>query len=436
MERRRVLIISHDFPELSDAGVIRTYQFAKKLPEFGWRPLILTAQECGNRRWDVSGDIEFSDGELPCPKITAKTLRFLPPFRRHRPARASQYEMSLKRNRFRNRLRRFASQFALPDGKLGWLYPAVKRGVQIAGTYSYHACFSVSPRPTAHLVAYRLARRLNIPWVADFALPWSDAYWLAGRPLIVDRLDQKLEHLIVRSAQHITVAYPELARSLSTRHGGAFEDKISVIPTGFQEQLFAGQPQVAGKFTIIYPGNHFCEPGRHGEYFLRAIDDWIASDPSLARKVEFVFIGKRDDDLLRHRAAMTHPKVVRVESLVSHRACIQAIRSSHACVVNTIGNRIPGKLYECMRAGKPILGLADQGSDLESAIQGYANGIVVAAKNRQSIVRALGRMRAAEFPATAEMTEHGGPLSHYDTARSVKSLALIFDRAICSNRRP
>jgi hypothetical protein len=272
--------------------------------------------------------------------------------------------------------------------------------------------------------------------VADFALPWSDAYWLAGRPLITDRLDQKLEHLIVRSAQHITVAYPELARSLSTRHGGTFENKISVIPTGFQEQLFAGQPPVGGKFTMVYPGNHFCEPGRHGEYFLRAIDDWIASDPSLARKVEFVFIGKRDDDLLRHRAAMSHPKVVRVESLVSHRACIQAIQSSHACVVNTIGNRIPGKLYECMRAGKPILGLADQGSDLESAIQGYSNGMVVAAKDRQAIVRALGRMRTSEFSATIEMTGHGGPLAHYDTTRSVKSLALIFDRAISSRRLP
>src|SRR5687768_15718251 len=87
--RRRVLIICYDFPELSNAEVIRTYQFAKMLPKFGWRPLILTAQPCGIRRWEVSDDIEFSDGELPCPKITAKAWRFAPTFRIRLPAPGS-----------------------------------------------------------------------------------------------------------------------------------------------------------------------------------------------------------------------------------------------------------------------------------------------------------------------------------------------------------
>ena len=116
---------------------------------------------------------------------------------------------------------RVASQLAVPDGKIGWLNPGVKRGAQIARSHPYQVCFSVSPRPTAHLVASRLARRFDIPWVADFALPWSDAYWLAGRPRMIEQLDRKLEGLIVRSAQHITVAYADLARSLLSRHGGA-----------------------------------------------------------------------------------------------------------------------------------------------------------------------------------------------------------------------
>lgn len=243
-ERRRyVLIISYDFPEISGAGVIRIYQFAKMLPEFGWHPVILTAQPCGIRRREVSDDIEFSDGELPCPKITVPAWRLPPPFRiRRHAARISHKETLRKSPRFGNRLMRFASQFAVPDGKIGWLYPAAKHGAQIAGSYPYQVCFSISPRPTAHLVAYRLACRLNVPWVADFALPWSDAYWLAGRPRLIEQLDRKLERLVVRSARHITVAYPELARSLSIRHGGALEKKITVIPAGFQEELLPVSP--------------------------------------------------------------------------------------------------------------------------------------------------------------------------------------------------
>ena len=423
--RRRVLIICYDFPELSSAGVIRTYQFAKILPELGWRPIILTAQSCGLGRWNVSGDIEFSDGELPCSKFTATPWRFPPPFLIRRRAIEFQFKPPAETSRFRNHFGRFASRFALPDGKIGWLYPAVKRGMQIARDYAYQACFSVSPRPTAHMVAYRLARRLNIPWVADFALPWSDAYWLTGRPRTIDRLDQKLEHLIVRSAQHITVAYPELARSLSKRHGGASE-KISVIPTGFQEQLFSGPSQVAAKFTIIYPGNHFCEPGRRGEFFLRAIDDWIATDPSLKRKIQFLVIGKRDNDLLRYRAAMIHPKVVRIEPLISHRACIQAIQSSHACVVNTVGNRIPAKVYECMRAGKWILALTEPGSDLAKLISDYSKGLAVPARDMPGIQHAL---RSWQQSASNQFDSiQAEPiLDSYSSGHSGERLCHIFD---------
>jgi hypothetical protein len=52
-------------------------------------------------------------------------------------------------------------------------------------------------------------------------------------------------------------------------------------------------------------------PGRR--LFLKAIDAWIGLDPRLGDKVEFVFMGKRDDELLRQRLAMTHPEVIRVE---------------------------------------------------------------------------------------------------------------------------
>ena len=65
--------------------------------------------------------------------------------------------------------------------------------------------------------------------------------------------------------------------------------------------------------------------------------------------------GPAGSPLLRRHAAMLNPQIARVEPLIPHRACIEAIRSSDVCVVNAVGNRIPCKVYECMRAGKPVL---------------------------------------------------------------------------------
>jgi hypothetical protein len=423
---RHVLIVCYDFPRISGAGVIRTYQFAKRLPEFGWHPVILTAQACGEKRED---NIEISDGELPCPKITAATSTFAVPVRiEHGAAGKPDGPNGLLRNEGMTGLARFAARFAVPDGKIGWLISAVRRGVHIAREYPVQACVSVSPRPTAHFVAYRLARHLNIPWVADFVLPWSDAYWLARRPFFINWLDQRMEAFVVRSAQQICVAYPELARSLVKRHGGACEDKIAVVPTGFDEELFVGEsPATPAKFTVVYAGNHFCEDGRHGQYFLQAVDEWIDRAPCLKDKVEFVFIGKRDDALLHQRVMMVHPEVIRVEPLVSHRACVEAILSSHLCVVNTVGNRIPAKVYECMRAGKWILALTDPGSDLENLIRDYSKGISVPPQDMSAIRNALQSTLQRNRSAKSERSEAGRSLPIHSSNHSAERLSHIFE---------
>jgi Glycosyl transferase 4-like domain/Glycosyl transferases group 1 len=431
VEPKHVLVVCYDFPGIYAAGVIRTYQLAKRLPDFGWQPLILTSQPCGKRPEDDT-DIEVSDGELPCRKITAATARFSLPFRiDHYAPHKPPDRAVLEGNPHVKHLFRFGTQLAVPDGKISWVCPAVKRGLQVARDYPVHLCFSVSPRPTAHLVAYRLARRLNIPWVADFALPWSDAYWLPDRPRVVGWLDQRLEGLVVRSAQRITVAYADIARSISARFGRIPGDKIMVIPTGFEEDLFAEYcPAPSPKFTVVYPGNHFCEEGRHGEYFLKAIDEWLDLEPHLEEKVEFVFIGKRDDELLRQRVAMTHSKVVRVEPLISHRKCVQTILSSHMCVVNTLGNRIPAKVYECMRAGKWILALTDPGSDLEKMLRNYSKGVAVPAQDTFAIRNALQSTLQRSRSDKSERSEADRSLHMYSSNHGAERFSHIFEELL------
>jgi hypothetical protein len=428
---RYVLVICYDFPNTYAAGVIRTYQFAKRLLGFGWQPIILTAQA----RTDSDYNIELSDGALDCVQIPAPELgsRLRAD---HQARRCDSAPPGPNRNTLLRSLGRFGARLVCPDGKIPWLYPAVKRGLEISRTYPISVCFSVSPRPTAHLVGYRLARRLNVPWVADFALPWSDAYWLTDRPRVIQWLDQRVEGFVVRSAQRITVAYPELARRTSARYGPASENKIAVIPTGFDEDLLPQERSTpATKFTVVYPGNHFCEAGRAGEYFLKAIDAWLDLEPSLEDKIECIFIGKRDDELLHQRAGMTHSQVIRVEGMVSHRACIQTVLSSSLCVVNTVGNRIPAKLYECMGAGKWILALANPASDLAAIVRHYSRGMVVSARNIAAIRQALRDIWRRCHSGTVEAIHTDTSLGRYSARYSAGLLSDIFDQLLLNKQK-
>src|ERR1044072_7251209 len=76
--QRHVLVICYDFPGSGTHGLIRTYQLAKNLPLFDWRPIILTAHSCSGSKED---NIETSDGYLNCPKFTVAPSRALVPFR-------------------------------------------------------------------------------------------------------------------------------------------------------------------------------------------------------------------------------------------------------------------------------------------------------------------------------------------------------------------
>lgn len=366
--------------------------------------------------------------------MTVQAPRLLVPFETdHNGLLKSLHDGARNGNSSLKLLVRSIAHLALPDGKIGWLRYALRRALELARQYPIKMCFSVSPRPTSHLVARRVARQLSIPWVADFALPWSDAYWLSGRPRFIGWLDQQLEGSVVRSAQHVTVAYADLARRMCARFGAAWQKKISVIPTGFGDDLFAREnvPRAA-RFRVVYPGNHFCDEGRHGGSFLKAIDGWIAAVPQLAAQVEFVFIGKRDDELLRQRAIMAYPEVVRVQPLRSHRACIQTILSSYMCVVNTVGNRIPDKVYECMRAGKWILALTDRGSDLENLMCGYSRGISVPAQDMSAIRSALQNVWQSGDWKASERIEADPAVEKYSSKHSAEAVSRIFDGLLLS----
>ena len=428
---RYVLIVCYNYPGIWADGVIRTYQFAKRLPCFGWQPIILTSQPWAENRED---DIETADGALNCLRITVPRSRFLVPYQTdHDVLREPLDGIAPKANGIFAPVAEFVRQLPIPDGKIAWLPAAVKGGLRIARDYPVEMCFSVSPRPTAHLVARRLAQSLGIAWVADFALPWSDAYWLTYRPRVMGWLDQRLQGSVLDSAQHVTVAYPDIGRGICGRYGASWGRKISVIPTGFDEDLFrGGRAGRRSKFTIVYPGHHFCEEGRHGASFLRAVDEWVGSGRGLEDRVEFVFMGKRDDGLLRGRAAMAHAKAIRLEPLRSHKACVEAILSSDACVVNAVGNRVPAKVYECMRAGKWVLALTDPGTDLENLIRRYARGISVPPRDGPGIGNALQRLFEQRDSEVAEPSEVDPSLAACSSRHGAESLARIFEAVAAS----
>ena len=99
---------------------------------------------------------------------------------------------------------------------------------RVFAAHGVEAIVSTSPPPTAHLIAAAAARRLRVPWIADYRDPWSQrSAWRRAWPLA--RVEARLErHTLARAAHVVTVSEP-MAANLRRLLGRA----VSIVPNGF-----------------------------------------------------------------------------------------------------------------------------------------------------------------------------------------------------------
>ncbi len=124
---RNVLMVAYMFPPIGGIGVQRTVQFAKYLPQYGWRPTILTVTESD----DFMLDADLGDA-LP-PEVTIYRARTWEPLN---VARAKQVADRVESGRAQSHakqrliggLKTVYAALRLPDDKIGWWPQATKLG--------------------------------------------------------------------------------------------------------------------------------------------------------------------------------------------------------------------------------------------------------------------------------------------------------------------
>jgi len=124
------------------------------------------------------------------------------------------------------------------------------------------------------------------------------------------------------------------------------------------------------------------------DYFLRALHELFAEKPRLQGRIEALFVGKfrEENQRLVTRLGLQH--TVRVVDYLPHLECVALLRASDVLWM-TVGDDVgsPGKVYEYIGAGKPILGLVPEGY-LKTVIE-EAGGIAVPPRDVTAIKQAL-----------------------------------------------
>jgi glycosyltransferase involved in cell wall biosynthesis len=391
---RHVLVVAHFFPPMGGGGVQRVTKFVKYLDGCGWRSTVIAGQpdDYWMRDDSLVADVPASARVVRTAAATGLgLLRRLRPGGSGSPARASRRSSGAFAA-----LRRAGSWFLLPDTYIGWRPFALRAARDELARDPADVILSSGPPETNHVVALQLHRDTGVPWLVDFRDPWFQLH-LHPAPTAWHRARHaRMERAVLEGAAAATATTTWLRDLLRQRAPDGLT-RLHVIRNGFDAEDFGPTPPPrppTSPLRLVHTG--MLTLTRSAEGLLAAISKLHARRPETIGAFDVELVGARES---RNDLAAARPELhgcVRLRDYVPHREAIALMQGADVLVlIKHVEPRfrglVPGKLYEYMGAGRPILALVPD-SEAADLVGTLGWGEVAPPDDPDAIAAALGRM--------------------------------------------
>ena len=384
-------MVAYHFPPMSvSSGIQRTLRFSQYLPEFGWEPVVLTAHP------------------RAYPGVSEASLAEVPPHLHVRRAFALDTAKHLA-------LRGIYPRFlCVPDRWWSWWLGAVPAGLELIRKLKPDVLWSTYPIATAHLIAYTLHRLSGIRWVADFRDPMAQPGYPAT-PL-AHRAFEWIEYQTLKHCERAVFTAPGAVRLYAGRYPDLPESRLTIIENGYDESAFgaaeravdpgnsANRPLVLVHSGTVYPSERDPRP------FFGALSELHRNGGIKPGELRVVLRATGCDDYLRgliERYGIDG--IVTLEPVLPYRAALTEMLAADGLLVLQAANcnyQVPAKLYEYLRARRPILALTDPAGDTAAVLRDAGIDTIAPLDSEEEIsrllVRFLGLLRQQRAPVAGE----------------------------------
>src|SRR5271165_650283 len=356
----KVLIVTFAFPPSNVIGAVRVGKLARYLDHRGHDVRVLTTDVVDDRSLPVEISqerviyTEYRERKHWLDHIVRSVRGGPATVAGGRREDASPQHVAPTRSLRQTLRRHYLGLIHIPDMRADWIRTAIPAGEQLIREWRPDIIFASAPPHTGLIVANRLARAFDIPWVADFRDLWADNPYYS-QPGWRRRVDAAIERQVLRRAAGLVTVSPIWAEQLRRRHGKAVE----VIYNGYAEEdfpWFSPRADRGEMLTIRYMGSIY-----RGFRDPTALFAAIALLPDgLRSRIAVEFFSDAGDAVLDAAAAHRVESAVAVKPRIPYRRALALQMEADVLLLLQSNDQrdegnLPAKLFEYLYARRPIL---------------------------------------------------------------------------------
>ncbi len=397
MTKKKVLIIAYYWPPSGGGGVQRWLKFTKYLPQNGWEPIVVVpenpeypvidtslgkdvpkeARVIKMPIWEPYGIFKKLTGRKKSEKVNTGLL-----FDEKKQSLTEKVSLWIRGN------------LLIPDPRVFWVRPTAKRLMKEIPNLKPDFIITTGTPHSLHLIGKRLKKKFpDIPWLADLRDPWADLDMLDRFYLTkwARKRQRKLEHSVLAMADVVTTVSPTWAKELQAK----VDTPVHCITNGYDAEDFEDYDYKAvnDNFTISHVG--IINSYRNPEPLWSALEELCTELPDFKNKLKLQIIGITDAGLGKSLDKFPQLKErTSVTGYIPHEEVVRKYQQS-ACLLLLLNNtknsngHIPGKFFEYLASGKPILVIAPESADVSQVIRENQIGFACDFEDKEKTKAAL-----------------------------------------------